>query len=205
VTTRAWGWASISFALFVISEILTIPITVAAEQIGRVPHPAGLALWAGSRTLLAGIAAFVVGRILLGRLVRSVPAAWIVLVGGVVLAGAWQAVLAEWSTGRFGYFDPDFLGPTAQLYQAVGGVAVASFAALVAPPDAARPVQLTLVLATALNIAIVAANLRGVADGIGPESIPLALTMGVVLVYSLVAAAMGLIATARPAEYPSGS
>jgi hypothetical protein len=203
--TRAWEWASISFALFVIAEIVTIPVILVADQILRVPHPLGLALWAGSRTLLAGIAAFVVGRILLGRAVRSVPTAWIVLVVGAAVAGALQAALAGWAIERFGYSDPDFLGPSAQLYQAVGGVAVASFAALVAPPNVTRPAQLSLVLATTLTIAIIAANLSGAADGIGPESIPLAATMGLVLVYSLVAAATGFIASARLAEYPSGS
>jgi hypothetical protein len=48
-----------------------------------------------------------------------------------------------------------------------------------------------LLIATLLTLIIVVANVPGLADGIEPESIPLAVTLGATILYALAVSALG--------------
>jgi hypothetical protein len=191
ISSRPWNWVALCFLAFVLAEIATIPVIYVAEAVLGLPHALGLALWAGSRVLVAGLVALALGRILIGTAVRPQPAAWLVLGIGAALAAMVQVALVAWSESRFALFDPDLVGLTAQLYTVVGGVGVAAFSTLSAPRDAALPPMIALLMATLLTLIIVVANVPGLADGIEPESIPLAVTLGATLLYALAVSALG--------------
>jgi hypothetical protein len=120
-------------------------------------------------------------------------------------AVAWVAVMA-WAADDRGYFEPSDVGAAAFLYAAVGGVGVAGFAALIAPPGAARPPLAGVLVATAVTALLVGASAMLVVEDVGPEDAALVAALSLVLVFAGSVAAVVTRAIRRepsPAD-PSG-
>lgn len=102
---------------------------------------------------------------------------------GLLLAVALTLVLHEWARGRYGYFDPDTVGPTWLL---PGLLVALSVAVEVLRFATDRLLQLTAGIVGMSGLAaaaIVALNLPGALDGIRPESVPLAALVGALALY----------------------
>ena len=105
-------------------------------------------------------------------------------VTGIVLSAIFHVVLQQWTIARFGYMDADYIGWTAGLFAVLIGFAAAAFGVNVAPRHAVGWPLACVVLGFALTAVIVAANVPGLADGIDPESWPLAVWLGISGLYA---------------------
>lgn len=185
-----WAWAVMSFVAFLISGAISLLGT-------------GPGLWAVAWTVLAGLAVLGTARLSFGAWPEVGPGAAAVLIGGVALAGAVDASLRDWATGRFSYFEPELIGVTWLFFAVVAGVAAAGFGALIAPTrGAARPAALGAMLGVVATIFVLIANVGGLADGLDPESYLLAGVMAIAAVYVVIVAvlAFGSSFSRRPPE-----
>jgi hypothetical protein len=148
--------------------------------------------------LLALIGTFGVGAVLVAG--RVAFGAWlevrarhlILPAAGVALAIGVELALHEWARLSIGYYDWDFIGWTAGLSFSVVLVAVAWFGVTVAPPFARLPPRIGLGLGAALVLLIVLSNLQGLGDGIGPNSVPLAMLVATAAGYAIAAIVISL-------------
>jgi hypothetical protein len=120
--------------------------------------------------------------------------AWLMLLLGALVSAAHVWVVADWSIARFGYSDPDFVGPTFALFAVVAGVAVAGLGVQMSPGWAVWLPFLAMVGGVALAIAIISWNIPGLADGLGRDSGPLAAVTVATAVYI---GAVGILSLAR--------
>lgn len=168
------------------------PVLAAAQAFGEIPHAAQLAIWSASCGVLSIGGVLLAARLTLGRWLSIRPIAMVLAGAGVVLSAIVHVVLQQWEIQRFGVAEPEYVGLTAALFALLIGLATATFGTLVAPRgDRAWPAAATIVGAV-MVLAIVALNLPGLDDGLGTESLPLAIWLGLSAVYGFVTAVAAL-------------
>ena len=195
---RAWLWAALTIVGLVIA--LLAAFGLATSVVSR-----GMFADAGSGSLRLDLAGFllltgafgmgavlIAGRLTLGSWLEPRRRHLIPPAAGVTLAIGVELALHEWARVSYGYYDPDFIGPTAGLSFSVVLVAVAWFWLSVAPPGATAPPRIGLGLSAILVGLIVLSNVPGLRDGIGPNSWPLAILVGWSAVYAIGAAVTSL-------------
>lgn len=178
--TLGIGLASLFGAAWLESQVL-VPLALSGGA-GSLVH--GLVL-AGFVTVW-GAASAVSVPLLVSRVCggprRSIEPGLVAAVG-LLLAVALTLVLHEWARGRYGYFDPDTVGPTSLL---PGLLVALSVAVEVVRFATGWLLQLTagiVGMSWLAAAAIVALNLPGALDGIRPESVPLAALVGALALY----------------------
>jgi hypothetical protein len=199
-TWRPMAWALLSFIGWVVAFAMAFFLAAAARTIGVLPGDVG-----GLRTdlgiVLALHAALAIGAVQV--------AAWLTLetwpaitvrnavrpAAGVVLAVLVELALHEWAEARYGYYDAELIGITALLSLALIAAATASFGVSVAPARTAGAPLAALIVASAGVLVIVASNVGGLGDGVGPGGWPLAVLVGAAAAYVL--ASLILAAWAR--------
>jgi hypothetical protein len=142
-------------------------------------------------------AVLVAGRVAFGSWLDARPRYLILPVTGIALAIGVELALHEWARLAIGYYDSDFIGWTAGLSFSVAVVAVAWFGLSVAPPGAAVPPRIGLGFGALLVVLIVLSNVPGLGDGIGPNSWPLAILVGLSAAYAIGAVALLSVARLR--------
>jgi hypothetical protein len=188
-----WVWAALTIVGLVAAFFAAFGVAAAVVSPVLLPNAGPGALRLDLASFLGLIGTFGMGAVLIaGRVafgtwldVRGrhliLPAAGIVLAIGVELA------LHEWARLSIGYYDWDFIGWTAGLSFSVVLVAVAWFGVAVAPPSAQLPPRIGLVLGAVLVVLIVLSNVPALGDGIGPNSMPLAMLVGSSAGYAIAA------------------
>jgi hypothetical protein len=189
MSIRSLAWAGVSVAASCAAFAALLPVTGWL----LVAHSMELTMLIGAWGSLSLVAVLVAGRLVFGRWLRVSPAALVVGCAGVGIAAVLEFLLVEWTSARFGYPDPDFVGWTAWLFALVVAVAMAAVAAIVAPPDRRLLPRLATIASAVLTLLVVALNARGLSDGIDADSWPLAVLVGLAGLYSVVAAAVALI------------
>lgn len=179
---RALAWGILSLSGF-IASLLALVWLIGLMQLFGMPHVAALGVCAFAWVLGSGLLALAAARLAFGGWCEVRLGAWLVLLVGAFVSAGQIAVLADWTIARFGYSDPDFVGPTFLLFAVVAGVAVAAFGVQVAPRGAAWPPLLAALGGAALGAAIMLSNVPGLADGLGSDSVPLAGMMAAAAVY----------------------
>ncbi len=176
-----WVWALMSFIGF-----------LATGGLAFIAFKPGM--WAVVWTPLAGLAVLGTARLAFGKTPHVPARAAAVLIAGAAVSGAVDASLRDWSTARFAYLDPDMIGVTSIFFAIVVGVAVAGFGALLAPPRAALPPALAVLVGVLMTALIGASNLQGLGNGIEPESLVLAAVMAVATVYVVIVGVLSVSA-----------
>jgi hypothetical protein len=151
-------------------------------------------------TLIAAIGALVAARVCFGAWPRVAAEAWILLLTGAAFAAAVHASLHAWARYRYGYFDPDVVGPTALFAFIVIGVAVAGFGVLVAPRRAVLPPLLATLAGIGASLLALGGNLPGLADGLDPESVIPAWAIGGAVGYVVLVGVVATWTVVRPLE-----
>ena len=179
----AIAWAILSFGGFVGSfSALVWPIGQ-LEQMAVLAHPVTLGIWAFAWVLAGGLLALLAARLVFGRWLRVGVVAWLVLLAGAAVSAAQIATQASWTMARFGYNDPQLVGPTYLLFLVVAGVAVGGLGVQVAPRKAVWSPLVAVFGGATFAIAVMFSNVHGLADGLAPDSGLLAGSMAVSLVY----------------------
>lgn len=190
---RAFGWALLSAALLVAALIGVPPVVGYLEGSLGVSHAVGLAAWSVVWGALSIIGVFVAGRAAFGRWLSLTPAAVVFAALGIATSALVNVAIHEWSVGRFGYYDPDFVGWTAGLFAVLIALAVATFGAHVSPRAALIWPAVGATVAGVVSMVVIASNLPGLSDGIGADSWPLAFAIAGAAAYT----ALSLGAVAR--------
>jgi hypothetical protein len=105
---------------------------------------------------------------------------------GLGIAAAEELVLHEWAEASIGYYESDFVGPTALLSLTVVLLAIALFGTRVAPVGASLPPKLSAIIGAMTVLIIALSNLPALADGIGQGGL-VAVTIGLTGAYAVVA------------------
>jgi hypothetical protein len=185
-------WSIAGFALYVVLGVASIFVTLVFDP---VLEAAGLRVEAGELGLsvrnalhppvwglLVAGAAIPIGRRLVAG-VRFSRASWLVLGAGLVLATVTWLLIEEFVRSRMSSFDPEYVGFTILTYPALVAVAVLGWAAAAVPRGVGGPLLLLLALAVVgLAVALIP-SIPGVADGIEPHSLPLAVVFMVDVAY----------------------
>jgi hypothetical protein len=186
MAVRPWmvalAWGLVSFCGFVGVLFALLPPVGQFEQLG-VPHAVGLGIWALGWVLATGMLALVAARLVFGSWPPVLLAAWLVLLVGAVVSAANLWVLADWAIARYGASDPDYIGPTMGLFAVVAAVAVAGFGVQVAPRWAVWAPLLALTGGIVLAGFIFLTNVPGLANGLAPDSGPLAVVSIAAAIY----------------------
>ncbi len=185
--TGVFWWTLAGLGLYPVGFVASMLVIATIEQL--ILDPMGIRAQAGEVSLSirnglhhvvwgAAVAAVAVP---IGR--RLVPATRFeragvaVLAVGLVLAALAELLIIEFDRTRNGYFDPDHVGLAIAVPPAMVAVALASWAAMAIPrPSRAPLVVLAAVAAIGFVLALLP-SIGGLADGIDPESIPLALCL----------------------------
>ncbi len=179
--SRQWLWALLSFTGWITATAVTLPLAALVPQ-GSVR--ADLGVW----ILLTGGASLAVvlgsARVVFGAWLPVRAIAVAVPFIGVTLAIAEELLLHEWAEARFGYYDSDMVWWTAVLSGLVVATSIASFGTLVAPRGARLAPMICQALGTVAIALVVMSNVEGLSDGIRPESVPLAITVGLTAVFA---------------------
>lgn len=182
---RGLVWALLSFATFVAALFAVLPIVAVTNWFADVPHLTEMAAWSvvwGGLSLIGVLSA---ARVAFG--------AWLIVnaiaVGtaavGIALSAIVHVVLEQWEIARFGIPEPEYVGWTAGLFAVLIGLAVAAFGALLAPRQVIGWPLTAVVIGTAGVALVVLTNVPGLGDGIGDESWPLAIWVGLSGLYAL--------------------
>jgi len=115
------------------------------------------------------------------------PGVLLVPGAGIALAVAEELALHEWAEASLGYYDWDFIGPTAALSFLLVLVAIGVFANRIAPAAASALVAIGVYVGAALVALVIASNIPVLGDGIGPNSWPAAIAVGLAGIYAIVA------------------
>lgn len=186
-----WAWALGAAGWHVAAAVVTLPL------VGVLPREVGMALQPGLWGLLSLAGVLVIGRALFGRWLTRPAWGWIVPAVGFVVAGGLQLALFAWSVARFGAFDTEYVGPTAALAALAVGSAVACLAALVAPLRATWPPALVAALCAIGSGVVVVLNSGGLANGLGSDSVALALLVAAAGGFTLAAAFVAVVVAIR--------
>jgi hypothetical protein len=185
-------WAIAGFALYVLLGVASIFLTLVFDP---VLEAAGTRVEAGELGLsirnalhppvwgiLVAAAAMPIGRRLVAG-VRFSRAGWLVLAAGLVLATVTWLLIEEFVRSRMPSFDTEYVGFTILSYPALVAVALLGWAAAAVPRGVGGPMLVLLALAAvALAVALVP-SIPGVADGIEPGNLPLAIVFMVDVAY----------------------
>ena len=178
-------WAALSAAFFVAALFAVLPVIAAVKLVWDAPHLAQMAVWAPIWGVLAMLGVLLAAQLALGTWLTPPPAAIVVATVGIALSAVINVVLQQWEMARFGITEAELVGPTAGLFAVLTGLAVAGFAALVAPRRLIGW-PLAAVLLGFVGVAIiVGSNVPGVTDGVAAESWPLAICVGLSGLYAL--------------------
>jgi hypothetical protein len=191
-----WIWGALAVAAWIASFFAAFAVVAGVRTIGiPVPEIGGmrtdLAMLLGLFGILAAGGALAAARLAFGRWLAVGPNDAIVPLIGLVLAMAVELGLHAWTRARFGTYDWDIVGWTAGLSFLLIALAVATFASSVAPRGGALPPLLAQVAAAMLVGLIVLSNVGGTTDGIEPESVPLAVLVGLSAVYAVAVVVIG--------------
>lgn len=134
--------------------------------------------------VLVALAAMPIGRGLEPGLRFRRPG-WLVLATGLALASVTWFLIEEFVRDRFSYVDVQYTGFSLLTWPALVGIAVSGWAALAVPvPQRTLPAALVILGSIGLAAALLP-SLAGVADGIAPESIPLAAVFAMDVAYGI--------------------
>lgn len=189
---RGLVWAALSFATYVVALFATLPILAVVNWFSDLPHLTEMAAWSVVWGGLSLIGVLVAARLAFGAWLPVHPPSVLIAVVGVALSAVVHVVLQEWEIALFGVPEPEYVGWTAGLFAVLVGLAVAAFGAFLAPkPVIAWPVSAVLLGAAGVAF-IVLTNIPGLRDGIGNDSWPLAIWVGLSGLYALVAVGAAL-------------
>lgn len=189
---RGLAWAAWSTAAFVVALVASVGSFSVIHWFVDVPHAVDMALWPPVWGGLSLIGVEAAGRIAFGRWLRPNLVASSFAIAGIVLSSIVLLAVQQWTIGRFGYPDPDFVGATAWLFAALVALAVATFAALVAPARAVLWPLIACLWAAFVVLVMVASNIPALADGIADDSWPLAASVALASLYALFCPALVL-------------
>jgi hypothetical protein len=156
------------------------------------PHLVEMAAWSPVWGVLSVLGVLVAAQLALGAWLRPPLLAIGVAAVGIGLSAVLNVVLLQWQTTRFGYVEPELVGPTAALFAVLIGLAVAAFGALIAPRRLIGWPLAAFALGFVGVAIIVLSNIPGLGDGIGAESWPLAICVGLAGAYAMVTAGLVL-------------
>lgn len=188
---RGLTWAALSFTLFIAALLAIFPISAVLNLFGEIAHPATMVLWSVSWGVLSALGVLVAAQLVFGAWLRPPPLAIGIAVAGIGLSGVLNVVLQQWASTRYGYYDPDFIGWTAGLFALLIGLSTAAFGAFLVPRRLIGWPMAATLLGFAAIAFVVASNVPGLADGIRPDSWPLAIVIGLCGLYAL--ATLGLV------------
>lgn len=191
-------WAGLSAVAYVAAAFGALAVTLPVREILPAADQLSLPVaW----TLLAALGVLVAARVCFGAWPRVAVEAWILLTTGAAFAGAVHASLHAWARYRYGYFDVELIGPTALFAFIMIAVAVAGFGVLVAPRrGAALPPLLATLAGIGASVLALGGNLAGLADGIDPESVIPAWTIGMAAGYVVLVGIVAAWSVLRPAD-----
>ena len=192
-----WAWALAASAWHMAAAVVTLPVVTA------LPRQAQFALQPPMWGILSVTGVLVLARAMFGRWLPVPIWAGALLAAGLVLAGALDLAMFNWSMDRFGVFDAEYIGPTAALASLTVASAVACLATIVAPQRASWAPALVAVAAALGGGVVVALNTPGLADGLGAGSVPVALLVAAGGGFTLLAAFVAAVVTIRR-ELPAG-
>lgn len=190
---RALAWGALSLVGFIATFLIGWLMSQLEQAIG-LSHAVMLGLWALAWVPLAGLLTIPAARVAFGAWPAVRTRAWMMLLVGALVGAVHIWVLADWAIARYGYSDPDYIGPTFVLFGVVAGAAVAGFGVQVAPRWAVWLPLLTLAGCVALAISIISSNIPGLADGLAADSWLLA---AVTVAAALYIGAVGILSFAR--------
>jgi hypothetical protein len=167
-----------------------LPIIAAVKLVWDAPHLVQMAAWSPIGGVLAVLGVLVAAQLALGAWFRPPPLGIGIAAVGIGLSAVVNVVLQQWELARFGVTEPELVGPTAGLFAVLIGLAVAGFSAFVAPRRLIGWPLAAVALGFVGVAIIVVSNLPGLANGISPESLPLATWVGLSGVYALVVAGL---------------
>lgn len=179
----ALAWGMLSFGGFIATVSALVWPIGQLQQVGVLSHPSSLGVWGFFWVLGSGLVALAAARIVFGRWLDVRPAAWLLLIGGAIVSGALEVILARWTIAKFGMNESDLVGPMSVLFGVIAGVAVAGFGVLVAPRWAAWVPLVAVVAGAGIGAAIIVSNVPGLSDGLGPRSGPLAVVTVAAAIY----------------------
>jgi hypothetical protein len=187
---RGLTWAALSFTGFVASLFAVLPFIFAMKLVWDAPHLAQMGAWSVIWGVLSLLGVLAAARLVFGAWLRPRPLAIAVAGVGIGLSAVLNVVLLQWETTRFGYIEPEMVGLTAGLFAVLIGLSVAAFGAFLVPRRLIGWPLAMVALGFAGVAIIVLSNLPGLADGIGADSWPLAICVGLSGVYALIAGGM---------------
>jgi hypothetical protein len=199
---RGLTWAALSFTLFIAALLAIFPILAAISLFGEIPHLAQMALWSLSWGVLSVLGVLVAAQLVFGAWFKPPLLGVGIAIVGIGLSAVLNVLLQQWQIGWLGFVDPDFLGLTAGLFAVLIGLAVAGFAAFLVPRQLIGWPLAAVMLGSAAVAIIVIGNLPRIEDGIGAESWPLAICVGLSGLYAL---ATGGLVLRRALERPEDS
>jgi hypothetical protein len=195
-------WTVLSLVLFVAAAFGVFPVSMVLRLFVETTHALDMTLWSVVWASLAALGVLVAARIVFGTWPRVGPGAGAVVAIGTALSVGTHLTLQSWAEARFGYYDPDFIGWTAGLFAILVGLATAALGVMVAPRGAAAWPLAFVLLGSAGVAFVLAGNLPGLADGLAPDSWPLAAWLGASGLYAAGVTAASLVRTRRPAAPP---
>lgn len=122
-------------------------------------------------------------RLLLGRVVILHRPPLLAAAAGLAIAAALQVALDSWAVNKFGYFEPEIMGPTVMLPFGLAALAVALFGVAVAPSGADLPPRISVIGGGLAALMAAVLNVPGAADGIAASAVPLAVVLTIVSGY----------------------
>ena len=202
-TRTDWAWALLTILALPLAFLGAFVVAIAVVSRSLVPNVAeglrlDLALWLLCFGALGLLGVLVAARLAFRRWL-SVRAQHVAVAAfGIVLAIAVELTLHEWAEASIGYYDSDFIGWTAGLSFSLVVLAIAVFGQAIAPAGFGVPARLGTRLGVVLVLFIILSNVPGLGDGIGPNSWPLAISIGLAGVYAIAAAA--IVSSSRPSR-----
>lgn len=187
---RGLTWAALSFVFFVAALLAVLPFTAALRLVWDTPHLVEMAAWSPIWGVLSVLGVLLAAQLALGAWLRPPLLAVGVAAFGIGLSAVLNVVLQQWEVARFGITEPELVGPTAGLFAVLIGLAVAAFGALIAPRRLIGWPLAAFALGFVGVAIIVLSNIPGLDDGIGAESWPLAICVGLAGVYALATAGL---------------
>jgi hypothetical protein len=184
--SRSLTWAALSVTGFVASLFAVLPFIAGMELVWNAPHLAQMGAWSLVWGVLSALGVLVAARLSFGSWLRPRPLGIGVLATGIGLSGILNVVLQQWEISRFGITEPELVGLTAGLFAVLIGLAVAAFGAFLVPRQMIGWPLAAVAFGFVAIALIVASNVPGLSDGIGAESWPLAIWVGLSGLYALV-------------------
>jgi hypothetical protein len=188
-----WIWALVGgiacggSAFLALALVGTLDLLVIHSQPGTLTHGLDLSAWLILWAVLSMIGVLL-ATVLAGQAVRLQPTTVPVTLTGVVLSAAFQLSLQQWAAGRQIDYAHDLIGFTMIVPEWVIAIALSLFALDQAPSPIRPVVRFAGLGCVVAMLLIIGSNLRGIEDGIGPDSWLLAVLLMLIVAYALVAA-----------------